>query len=132
MRLPTTLCAAASLVLISCGPVVIVGPPKTPADKPTINVPLDGSITIRANCDRDGRCTDASAGAGKPAALTCTEATGNNPWTYIPACYFFCVPSCGTARLKQGETGNTSTAGTITLHCNGQAPMECALKIDTP
>lgn len=96
---------------------------------PVIDGPALSSV-INSSCDIHGNCQNGTLGVGRAAQVTCTKAVGSNPGTYPPACYFFCVPNCGTATLRVGSTGHTSVAGTITLNCNGQVPLECSLRVD--
>jgi hypothetical protein len=64
--------------------------------------------------------------------VQCTKALGGPFSSTVPQCSFYCVPNCGSADLRQGQTGHTSGPGTITLRCSGQTPLECSLRVDVP
>jgi hypothetical protein len=100
-----------------------------PTAPPVISGPALSS-TINSSCDAHGNCQNGTLGVGRAAQVTCTRAIGNNPITYPPSCYFYCVPNCGLGTLRVGESGHTSGAGTVTLNCNGQVPLECSLRVD--
>lgn len=125
------LAGAALIFCLACSPSVVLIS-SAAGGTATVDAAAGTSTTITTTCDKNGNCQTGVAGASKAAHAQCTQASGNNPNTYPPACYFYCVPNCGTATLRQGQTGNTSSPGTITLVCNGQAPLVCALRIDVP
>jgi hypothetical protein len=101
------------------------------SSKETAKIGPDGSKSITGYCNNNG-CNNPSTGATKATPVKCTSASGANAGTYTPKCGFYCVPNCGNGDLKQGESGNTSGPGTITLFCAGQAPLQCTLLLVNP
>lgn len=97
-----------------------------------VTVEASGPVTLRGSCPKKGGCTGDSVGATRATKVTCTLAVGTKPKDFPPACYFKCTPRCGSARLLQGKSGATSGPGTITLTCNGQAPLRCELRVESP
>jgi hypothetical protein len=126
---------ALAISAAACQKVVLLAPqPPTQTEGGKVEVMTGSSVTIRTFCDKNGNCNPVgTTGAPKPAKVTCTEASAGspgNPGPYPPACTFWCNPNCGSGSLIRGQSGNTSTAGTITLNCSGQCPLACSLRVD--
>jgi hypothetical protein len=86
------------------------------------------STTISSTTEKSGNQHPGSAAVKGPATVTCTSATGNDPRNYPPSCSIAAPGYSGT--VNQGKQVGTSGAGTVTLTCNGQAPLRCSAKID--
>lgn len=84
--------------------------------------------TINSHLNRDGQGENGTAPVRGPAEIECVKADGDTGGT-PPACYVTCVPNCGTFTLSKGQTGGTSGAGSVTLQCNGRAPLACSVRI---
>lgn len=85
------------------------------------------SITIRSTTDANGNQHPGSVAIGGPTRVTCTQANGNNPNTYRPSCYIVAPGHAGI--VERGRSIGTSGAGTVTLTCNGQAPLSCTARV---
>lgn len=97
-----------------------------------MTVAASGSVTLRGSCPKSGSCKTDTVGATGATRVTCTKAVGANSDNFPPACYFKCTPKCGVARLEKGKSGATSGPGTIELTCNGEAPLNCELLVESP
>ena len=83
--------------------------------------------TIASRTDARGNQTPGSAAVKGPAQVTCASATGANPRDNPPSCNITAPGYGGTVNV--GQTVGTSGAGTVTLTCNGQAPLSCSARI---
>src|SRR5882757_2249717 len=93
----------------------------------TIAVPvaLAGSRILNASTDRSGNQHNESTAVGGAAKVTCTMAAGKNATCFIAG--------PGVAQqVPQGQNVGTSGAGTVTLSCNGTAPLRCQARVDGP
>jgi hypothetical protein len=74
----------------------------------------------------------ASAAIAGPALLTCMNATSEIPNSKpAPSCHI--VAPGFTGNLQKGGDVNLTTAGNVTLTCNGQGPMlRCAARLQIP
>ena len=67
--------------------------------------------------DANGRTHPVTADINPNGVIKCTFASGNKPKDYPPACYVL------GQILPPGQTAGTGAGGTMTLTCNGQAPL---------
>lgn len=73
--------------------------------------------------DRNGNQHPATADINANGVIKCTSATGSNPQQNPPACFVLGQILC------PGQTAGTGSGGTMTLTCNGQAPLRCSVTI---
>lgn len=73
--------------------------------------------------DKNGSQHPATADINANGVIKCTSATGSNPQQNPPACYVL------GQILRPGQTAGTGSGGTMTLTCNGQAPLRCSITI---
>jgi hypothetical protein len=105
---------AALLVLVSFGVGAATAAPRT--------------RNFSSSTDRNGKMNNASAQVNANGTIRCTAATGADPRNNPPAC-FVTTTGGGSMRLEPGKEMGTGTAGTMTLTCNGKAPMNCSVSI---
>ena len=82
---------------------------------------------ITSITDANGNRHPATAALRNPASVKCTFATGNNPQQNPPSCFITAPGYSGT--LARGQSIGTSGPGTVSLTCNGQAPLRCSAQI---
>jgi len=73
--------------------------------------------------DKNGRQTPATADIHANGTIKCTSAAGSNAGQSPPACFVL------GQILPPGQTAGTGQGGTMTLTCNGQAPLRCTIHI---
>jgi len=95
--------------------VVIVG----------IGTCLGASRVLNASTDRNGNQHNQSTAVGGPASVTCTNTVGKDATCFIVG------PGVGQ-QVPKGQNVGTSGAGTVTLSCNGTAPLQCQARVDGP
>ena len=88
---------------------------------------LAGGQSITSTTEKSGNQHPATASVRGPTAVTCSSAVGNNPRQYPPSCNIAAPGYNGS--VTPGQTIGTSGAGTVTLTCNGQAPLRCTAQI---
>ena len=79
--------------------------------------------TFASTTDKNGNQHPATADINANGVIKCTAATGSNPQQYPPACFVL------GQILRPGQTAGTGPGGTMTLTCNGQAPLRCSVTI---
>jgi hypothetical protein len=79
--------------------------------------------TFTSTTEANGNQHPATADINANGIIKCTAATGQHPKDYPPACY-----ALGQI-LRPGQTAGTGAGGTMTLTCNGQAPLTCTVTI---
>lgn len=84
-----------------------------------------GSRILNASTDANGNQHNQSAAVGGPARVTCTMAAGKNPTCFI-------VGPGVAQQVPQGQDVGTTGPGTVTLSCNGTAPLRCQARVDGP
>jgi len=77
---------------------------------------------LKTNTDQSGKPNFISADVNANAVITCTDAHGST------LCYVR-TPGQLPASLKKGESVTATTAGKITLSCNGSGPEFCEATI---
>lgn len=86
--------------------------------------------SLSSSTDKDGHSKNASAQVNANGTIRCTAATGANPKSNPPACFVTTTGGGGSMRLDVGqEMGTGGSGGTMTLTCNGQAPMNCSVSV---
>jgi hypothetical protein len=86
--------------------------------------------SFTSTTDRKGNNDNASAQVNANGTIRCTSARGDDPNNNPPACYVTTTGGGGSMRLASGkEMGSGGSAGTMTLTCNGKAPMSCSVSI---
>lgn len=80
--------------------------------------------TFTSTTDSNGNQHPATADINANGVIKCTSATGSNPRQYPPACFVL------GQILRPGQTAGTGSSGTMTLSCNGQAPLRCSVTIN--
>jgi hypothetical protein len=73
--------------------------------------------------DRNGSQHPVTADTRSNGVIKCTSAAGNNPRQYPPSCFVL------GQILPPGQTTGTGVGGSMTLTCNGQAPLTCTVQI---
>jgi hypothetical protein len=107
------------LVLVALSYCVAADEPKT-----SVNT---AKQTISSTTEANGNQHPGSAALRGPSSVKCESATGSNPRQYPPSCTIVAPGYSGTVNI--GQTIGTSGAGTVTLTCNGQAPLRCTASI---
>lgn len=79
--------------------------------------------TFVSTTDKTGNQHPATADINANGVIKCTSATGTNPQQYPPACFVL------GQILRPGETAGIGSGRTMTLTCNGQAPLRCTVTI---
>lgn len=86
---------------------------------------MAGSRILNASTDANGNQHNQSTAVGGPSTVTCTMAAGNGATCFIMG--------PGVAQqVPRGQNVGTSGAGTVTLMCNGTAPLRCQARVDGP
>jgi hypothetical protein len=97
------------------GLVVIIGVP----------IALAGSRVLNASTEPNGTQHNQSTAVGGAAKVTCAMAAGKNATCFI-------VGPGAAQQVPQGQNVGTSGPGTVTLSCNGTAPLRCQARVDGP
>lgn len=79
--------------------------------------------TFVSTTDKNGNQHPATADIHANGVIKCTSATGNNAQQNPPACFVL------GQILRPGQIAGTGGGGTMTLTCNGQAPLRCSVTI---
>ena len=83
------------------------------------------SKTINSTTDKNGNQHPGTTAVKGPATITCL--TANPPQNPPATCY---VEGPGVAKqVRVGANVGTSGAGTVTLTCNGTAPLNCSARV---
>jgi hypothetical protein len=86
--------------------------------------------SLQATADASGVHPDKFDITG-PVTFTCLNAVSETPNSRPePSCHIT-APGFNKT-LKNGESGNATGAGTVTLICNGQGNLRCAARVDIP
>ncbi len=87
--------------------------------------------SLQATTDSSGSHPATAAIAG-PAKITCLNAVSEAPNSKpVPSCHV--VAPGFTGNLAKGEAKDLTSAGNVTLTCNGQGPMlRCTARVDIP
>ena len=86
---------------------------------------VHAGFTINSYTEANGNQHPGSGAIRGPVSITCTVANGNPG--YPASCNVTAPGYAGTVDLH--KTVGASGAGTVTLTCNGQAPLRCAVAI---
>jgi hypothetical protein len=89
------------------------------------SIVLAGTRILNASTEASGNQHNQSTAVGGAATITCTLAAGQNATCFIVG------PGVGQ-QVPQGQNVGTSGAGTVTLSCNGTAPLRCQARVDGP
>jgi hypothetical protein len=79
--------------------------------------------SFTSTTDKNGNQRPATADVRPNGSIRCTTAIGQNPNQNAPACYVL------GQILAPGQTAGTGGGGTMTLTCNGQAPLRCTVTV---
>jgi len=86
-----------------------------------------GVQTIVSTTSANGNTNPGRAPIKGPSSVTCVSAVGNTQQGYKASCNIDAPGHFGPVDVNQ--TIGTSGAGTVTLTCNGQAPLRCVATI---
>ena|SRR5438876_6558330 len=90
-----------------------------------VQICVAASRILNASVDATGNQHNQSTAVGGPATITCTMAAGKDATCFIAG--------PGVAQqVPQGQNVGTNGAGTVTLNCNGSAPLRCQARVDGP
>jgi hypothetical protein len=90
-----------------------------------LQVAVAGSRILNASVEQSGNQHNQSTAVGGPAKVTCTMAAGKDATCFV-------VGPGIAQQVPQGQNVGTSGAGTVTLSCNGSAPLRCQARVDGP
>jgi len=109
-------------------------------DKSKIQVKVDSSSgevslaattaaaqTITSSTDPNGNQHPGRAAVRDPSSVTCASVVGNDPRNHPPSCNIVAPGYWGIVNI--GQTIGTGGLGTVSLTCNGQAPLRCSARI---
>ncbi len=90
-----------------------------------VPIALAASRVLNASIDKNGSQHNQSTAVGGPAKVTCTMAAGKDATCFV-------VGPGVAQQVPQNQNVGTSGAGTVTLSCNGSAPLRCQARVDGP